>query len=162
VAELARRRDDFRVLLVGSGDLQSTISEKVERLGLANRVAFAGDRGDVNRILMASDVFLFPSLNEGLPLAMLEAQAAGLRCLISDAITEEVIVNRDDFRVLPLAAGATAWAAELDALLSLPYVHRARALAAMQSSPFSVNASVRGLVTLYQRLRAIGPAASDP
>jgi len=162
VAELARRRTDFRVLLVGSGDLQPAIADKVQRLGLTGRVVFAGDRGDVNRILLASDVFLFPSLNEGLPLAMLEAQAAGLRCLISDAITEEVIVNRDDFQVLPLAAGAAAWASSLDALLSRPDAQRSRALAAMQSSPFSVDASVRALVTLYQRLSTTHPAASIP
>ena len=93
---------------------------------------------------------------------MLEAQAAGLRCLISDAITEEVIVNRDDFQVLPLAAGAAAWASSLDALLSRPDAQRSRALAAMQSSPFSVDASVRALVTLYQRLSTTHPAASIP
>jgi glycosyltransferase involved in cell wall biosynthesis len=124
-------------------------------------VVFAGDRNDVNRILAGSDVFLFPSLNEGLPLAMLEAQAAGLRCLISDAITDEVIVNRNDIEVLPLAAGAAAWATSLDGLLSRPAPQRAQALATMQSSPFAVSESVRSLAALYQRLRA-ARAASKP
>jgi glycosyltransferase involved in cell wall biosynthesis len=152
VAELARRRDDFRVLLVGNGDLQPAIAGKIARLQLGDKMVLAGDRGDVDRILEASDAFLFPSLHEGLGLALIEAQAAGLRCLISDVVPAEAIVNRDDVRVLPLAAGAASWAEALDEMLSRPAADRARALATLQASPFSVSTSIRDLSALYRRL----------
>ena len=58
-----------KLLLVGTGNGQSNIREKVDNLGLSDSVIFLGNRGDVNRILQAMDVFLFPSLYEGLPLS---------------------------------------------------------------------------------------------
>ena len=75
-----------KLLLVGTGNGQSNIREKVDDLGLSDSVFFLGNRGDVNRILQAMDVFLFPSLYEGLGIAALEAQAAGLPCIISDSV----------------------------------------------------------------------------
>jgi glycosyltransferase involved in cell wall biosynthesis len=58
------------------------------------------------------DVFVFPSLWEGLPLVMIEAQAAGLRCIVSDAVTNEVIILPEQVQRLPLSAGAEKWAAQ--------------------------------------------------
>lgn len=52
-----------------------------------------GSRGDVNELLMAMDIFLLPSLYEGLPVSVIEAQAAGLHCVISDTITDEVCIT---------------------------------------------------------------------
>ena len=82
-----------KLLLVGTGNGQSNIREKVDNLGLSNSVFFLGNRGDVNRILQAMDVFLFPSLYEGLGIAALEAQAAGLPCIISDSVPSECRVT---------------------------------------------------------------------
>ena len=82
-----------KLLLVGTGNGQSNIREKVDNLGLSDSVIFLGNRGDVNRILQAMDVFLFPSLYEGLPLSIIEAQAAGLPCIISDSVPSECRVT---------------------------------------------------------------------
>jgi glycosyltransferase len=82
-----------KLLLVGTGNGQSNIREKVDDLGLSDSVLFLGNRGDVNRILQAMDVFLFPSLYEGLPLSIIEAQAAGLPCIISDSVPSECRVT---------------------------------------------------------------------
>jgi glycosyltransferase involved in cell wall biosynthesis len=78
------------LLLVGDGELRFSIERKVANLGLSERVIFTGVRSDVPDLLQAMDVFLFPSLYEGLPVTLVEAQAAGLKVIASDTITDEV------------------------------------------------------------------------
>ena len=82
--------NNYKLLLVGSGPLDMEIKEKVNKLNLADKVLFLGDRNDVNHLLSASDVFLLPSFFEGFPITLIEAQAAGLPCVISDTISSEV------------------------------------------------------------------------
>lgn len=81
------------LLLIGDGDLKKSIQEKVEDLGLSNNVVFTGVRPNVPELLQAMDVFLFPSLYEGLPVALIEAQAAGLPCIVSDKITTDTKIT---------------------------------------------------------------------
>ena len=84
--------DKSRLILVGDGDFIS-VKEKAKKLGLLDKLIFTGVRNDVYRLLQAADVFIFPSFNEGMPGAVLEAQASGLPCLISDSITKEVVIT---------------------------------------------------------------------
>ena len=81
------------LLLVGDGNLREAIERKVEYLGLSNRVIFAGIRSDVADVLQAMDIFVFPSLYEGLSIALVEAQASGLPCVISDNIPKQVQIT---------------------------------------------------------------------
>ena len=74
------------LVLVGDGKLLPMITDKIKRLGLEKKVTILTHRNDINRLLKTFDVFLFPSLHEGTGIALLEAQAAGLRCIISDTI----------------------------------------------------------------------------
>lgn len=91
--EIHKQDPDSVLLLVGIGELQSKIKEKVYELNLNKSVQFMGIRSDVYNVLQACDCFLFPSLFEGLPLTLVEAQAAGLRCYISDVITKQVDIT---------------------------------------------------------------------
>lgn len=75
---------DARFLLVGDGPLRPAIERQVDEAGIAGNFVFAGLRSDVPRMLSAMDVFLFPSLSEGLPVAMIEAMAAGLPVVSTD------------------------------------------------------------------------------
>lgn len=77
------------LLLVGTGCGKSEIEDKVKKLGLKDKVFFLGSRSDVPEILQAVDVFVFPSLYEGLSVATVEAQAAGIPCILSDQIPHE-------------------------------------------------------------------------
>lgn len=88
-ASLARKEPSARLLLVGGGELKEQAEQKAHTLGLADKVIFTGVRSDVDRLLQAMDVFAFPSLYEGFPVTLVEAQAAGLPCLISDRISAE-------------------------------------------------------------------------
>lgn len=80
-------------LWVGTGDLEPEVRVLVESSEIKNKVTFAGSRADVPELLSAMDVFLFPSLWEGLGIAVLEAQASGLPCMVSDSVPEEACVT---------------------------------------------------------------------
>ncbi|WP_368657377.1 glycosyltransferase family 1 protein [Metabacillus halosaccharovorans] len=88
--ELSKVNPNARLLLVGDGTLRTRIESKVKELKLLEKVKFLGVRNDIPNLLQAFDVFLFPSLHEGLPVTLIEAQCSGLPCIISDQITEEV------------------------------------------------------------------------
>ncbi|WP_456277295.1 glycosyltransferase family 1 protein [Bacillus sp. AK128] len=78
------------LVLVGEGVLKNEIEQKVKKYNLIDSVKFLGVREDIHCLLQAFDVFVFPSLHEGLPVTLIEAQASGLPCIISDTITTEV------------------------------------------------------------------------
>ena len=90
--ELQKERQNAVLMLVGQGPLQEESKAKVEQLGLKNKVLFLGQRNDAARLYQAMDVFVLPSLYEGLPVVGVEAQAAGLLCVFSDDMTKETKV----------------------------------------------------------------------
>lgn len=97
------------LLLVGDGDLRTAVEEKVKNLGLSKNIKFLGVRGDISNLMNAIDLFLFPSLFEGLPVVLIEAQAAGLNCIVSDSITKESdVTGRVEF--ISLQASPDYWA----------------------------------------------------
>jgi len=100
------------LILVGDGELKTSIENKVNKLGLSDSVIFTGIRSDVPDILQAMDALLFPSFFEGLPGVVLEAQAAGLPCVISDRITDEVNIT-DLVEYISLNKSAEYWAEKI-------------------------------------------------
>lgn len=92
-ASLCEKQDDVVLVLIGKGEEEENIREKVQRLGLDEKVYFLGNHFDVERYYQAFDYFVFPSTFEGFPGSVLEAQAAGLHCLLSDCITREVAIT---------------------------------------------------------------------
>lgn len=94
-AKLANIRSDAILLLAGDGPLRFEIEEKIKRLNLTDKVKLLGVRHDIHLVLQAFDVFVFPSLYEGLPVSLIEAQGTGLNCVISDVITNEVDLGVD-------------------------------------------------------------------
>lgn len=91
--EVHKQNTESVLILVGDGELKNEVEDKVSKLKLCESVIFTGVRSDVPDILQAMDVLLFPSFFEGLPGVVLEAQAAGLPCIISDRITDEVKIT---------------------------------------------------------------------
>lgn len=103
-----QRVPDAALLLVGDGDKRDELTAKAEALGISGSVIFAGMQSGVERYLSAFDCLAFPSLWEGLPLSVLEAQASGVRCVLSDKITQEVnITGKVIF--LPLSENTDSW-----------------------------------------------------
>ncbi len=100
------------LLLIGRGELEYQIINKVDQYGLKDKVRFLGVRADISELLQAMDIFVMPSLFEGLPVTLLEAQAAGLPCLASDTITNEAKVT-DLLLFMSLGETAKRWAEEV-------------------------------------------------
>ena len=89
-SQIHKQNDDAVLLLIGDGERRGAIEKQVQSLNLKKSVIFAGTREDIPELLCAMDVFLFPSLWEGMPMALVEAQASGLHCVVADSITKEV------------------------------------------------------------------------
>lgn len=88
-----KKNVNSRLLLVGTGPLEEEVKKYVKQLGIEEQVHFMGERSDINEILCGLDIFLLPSLYEGLPVVIVEAQYNGLRCLVSDKVTQQVAIS---------------------------------------------------------------------
>ncbi|MFC5542451.1 glycosyltransferase [Ureibacillus suwonensis] len=116
--KIQEKRKNSVLMLVGDGDLKSEIKDKISRLNLNDRVILTGARSDVPKLLQAMDVFVLPSLHEGLPFVLIEAQAAGLDCFVSKDVipTESDITGLVNF--ISLDYGATYWAEQIMSKIS--------------------------------------------
>ena len=107
-AEYVKRHADALLVLVGVGDLEDALRQQVKELRLEEKVIFTGLRTDIPQLLSAFDVFVFPSLYEGMPNTIIEAQACSLPCVLSDTITRQAdLCGR--LRYLPLSEDSV-WA----------------------------------------------------
>lgn len=107
--EISKKDEKAVLFLVGDGELRKDTEEKIKEYGLEQKVILTGRRMNVPDFLQMFDVLLFPSVYEGLPVSLVEAQASGLNCLISDRITDEVILT-DCARKYSIDLGAVSWA----------------------------------------------------
>jgi glycosyltransferase involved in cell wall biosynthesis len=152
VAEIAQREPKMYLLLIGDGSLRSEIQQKVIQNGLANRVTFAGLRPDIPQLMLgAIDLFLLPSIYEGLGLVLIEAQAAGLPCVFSDVVPEEANAVKPLVRQVSLSKSASAWAeAVISARSAASAITQADTLAVLENSPFNIAVSVQKLTEVYE------------
>lgn len=107
-SEVVKINNKAKLLLVGDGDLKMEIEEIIKERNLTKNVILLGNRSDVYKLYNAFDVLILPSLFEGLPVVLVEAQANGLTCLVSDVVTNEVnIMNKINF--MSLDSLASIW-----------------------------------------------------
>ena len=150
-AEAFRAHVRLRFVIVGEGRLEDSLRAQAENQGLRGRVIFAGRRDDVPRLMTGLfSAFVLPSLHEGLPIAALEAQAAGLPILLSDRIAAETSVVPDIVRQLPLEAGAAVWARVLLNTVKEERYPIGRACRLLEERGFSVEKSARKLYQTYE------------
>lgn len=112
-AEYHLKHPNSKLLLVGDGEWRSKVETWVADSGCADSIILAGLRSDIPAIVQAMDVFVFPSIYEGMPLTVLEAQASGLPCLISSNVTSDVNIGQD-VKMKELADGVKDWADSID------------------------------------------------
>ena len=148
---LANKDANIYLLLVGDGLLWTEIQEKVDRMNLSDRIILAGLRSDVPQLMLAAmDLFVLPSLHEGLPLVLLEAQAAGLPCVFSDVITQEVEVVSPLMQRLSLSQTASQWSeAILATKQNQPKITQTEAYQLVEQSLFNIHNGVKQLEALY-------------
>jgi len=92
-AEMLRSEPDSLLVMVGKGSLMDKMQAKAKELGIWDKTRFMGERKDVDRLLQAMDLFMMPSVFEGQPFVLIEAQCAGLPCLVSDAINDDICLT---------------------------------------------------------------------
>lgn len=135
-----------RLLLIGSGETMDDVVRESRLQGLYDSITFAGNVNNVNDYLQAMDVFLLPSRFEGLPIVGVEAQAAGLPCIFSDKITNEVNLTKN-VCYLPIDGdSAPAWARQA---LSFSALERVDNAAVLKESGFDVNDTAEKLRQIY-------------
>lgn len=137
-AEIKKTHKNAKLVLAGGGDFAS-LKPDVDKLGICEDVIHLGVRSDVPQLLQAADAFVFPSLYEGFPGAVLEAEAAGANCLISDSITDEVLLTTN-IKSMSLAEPPIKWANALDSITS---VDRHESWKVIKDAGYDVNDLVR-------------------
>ncbi len=146
VAEYLKRAPNTVLLLVGDGPLRKEIEAEAKELGIERQICFAGVRKDVPALMRGvMDVFLLPSLFEGLPLVLLEAQAAGLPSLLADSVAEETDVVPALMHRESLASSAASWATRLAAVLEMPAATRTSG----RPELVGIDRSIEGLMQCY-------------
>lgn len=143
------------LMLVGDGERHAQIEGTANELGLGTYVIFAGSQQDVGAYYSAADLAVFPSLYEGLPVSLVEAQANGIRILASDHITRDADVLGDTC-FESLDADDAVWADHMSALTTQPYDASARRACAlrMQGAGYDAQDASETLRRIYRRLLA--------
>jgi len=107
--EVQKINPEAILLIVGDGEQRTNIENKAEELGILDKIIITGMRSDVEKLLSAMDIFVFPSLYEGLPVTLVEAQATKLPCIISDTVTQYVKQN-DNIEYMSIKRNPIEWA----------------------------------------------------
>lgn len=138
--------EDCMLLIVGAGPLEQDLKTQVQLLGISNNVNFLGQRNDVEELMQAMDVFVLPSLYEGLPVVMVEAQIAGLPCVASNQITKEVGLSKRTVFVPIGNKDFDNWVFALKTALSLP---RSSGLNLAQQKGYDIKMEAKKLEDFY-------------
>lgn len=143
--EYLKKNPNALLVFVGDGGLKPEIIGDVENLGIKENVLFLGIRNDVNRILSASDKFFFPSLYEGFPISLIEAETNGVLCVVSDAITSEVCF--DNCVRLSLEDSVDTWTTALGRRF---VGHREEAFKVVEGVGLGIDSTIGRLEQLYR------------
>lgn len=147
-AEVLKLRPDAKLMCCGTGGLMQQVKEKASAMGILDRVIFTGVVKNVDEYLMAMDVFIFPSLFEGFPISVIEAEAAGLPIVMSDVITKEVdmtgLVHRHS-----LKDTVAAWARTV---CTLGPICRSDYNQVIADSKYNMITSIKLISSLYEEM----------
>ena len=151
-AETAGTLASARLVMIGTGELEQSMKEKARAMGIQDRVLFAGQMADVSEWYQAMDCFVLPSLFEGLPVVGIEAQAAGLPCLFSDPVTDEVLLSPQARRI-SLRADNAEWARAILAA-KRPDADRSQGTDLVRRSGYDIHEEARKLQEIYLEMAA--------
>ena len=158
VNELRSRGRECSLLVAGRGGLEALLRKRIAEYGLERQVRLLGIRDDVPELLNAADVFVLPSLFEGFPVVLVEAQAAGIPCIVSDRVSTEVDLGLGLLQFLPVpenvAPGgcgelAMAWADSLEQVGRAAVPTPSDRQRVLEASGYSVSAATGRLTDLY-------------
>lgn len=148
-AAMAAQDPHWKLLLVGTGEMEPEMHTAAARRGLTDRVIFAGVQSDVPAFMNAFDLFLLPSNFEGSPVTLVEAQGCGVPCLASTNVPDDGSVT-DLVHFLPLAAPLTDWAAKAEAIAA--HGDHDDHWAALSAAGYELKTAARRMEQLYDKL----------
>lgn len=143
--EITRQNPSSKLVLIGA-ESTDELNDLCKKLGIIENVMFLGIRNDVAELLQAADVFVFPSISEGLPVSVIEAQAAGLPILMSNSVTDEVLVT-NEAQVMSLDENVDKWA---EKAIELSKLDRKDNFEIMKSSGWDIFDKTNKLVEYYR------------
>lgn len=146
--ELCKIRDNVKLVLVGEGPLKKQCIEFVKDNNLNQKVLFLGQRNDVYQLMNLFDMFLLPSLFEGLPVAGVEAQAAGTKCIFSDRIDKELDFGIGLSVFLPIDKGPKPWVEYLS-FIDTKKADKQVVKDAIIANGYEINYSIKELEKIY-------------
>ena len=149
--ELCKHYDNTVLMLIGSGEEENVIKQKVRALGLSDSVLFLGTRSDVADLMQAMDVFVFPSNYEGLGMVAIEAQAAGLRTIVSEAVPEEAKVT-ELLEYCSLTRSASEWAEHILQVCEAGDYGRVGTDEILKSAGYDIRKAARELEEWYEKV----------
>lgn len=135
-----------KLLLVGDGELKQDMKNKVISLGIEDKVVFTGVRSDIPDLLQAMDVFLFPSWYEGLPVTLVEAQTTGINCILSDNISEQSIMVKQNVQQISLDKPVNDWA---EAIINCKFKERTDCSSEIINAGYSIKNEAIKLQNFY-------------
>ena len=144
--DIYRQRQDSLLLLIGDGPLMDNVKQRVREYALEDAVLFTGACSNTHALYQAMDVFLLPSLYEGLPVVLVEAQCNGLRIFVSDKVTSEIAFS-DNMEFLPLETGSEAWAQKV--LESADTLERKNMIELLKKSGYDIDTEAKKLDAFY-------------
>lgn len=147
--EVLKKKNNAVLLLVGEGEDRAAVEEKIQKLGIEENVILTGMRGDVERLIQAMDVFLFPSRFEGLSVVLIEAQAAGLKCITSKEVVSSATKITPLVEFVDLQDSAVKWAEQV--LLHEDY-NRTDMTEYIQQAGYDINQQVLHFENLLKEL----------
>lgn len=149
-ADFRLRHSGAKLMLVGNGPMHEEIKDKARSLGIAEDILFLGERSDVNELMQGMDLFVMPSTFEGLPFVLVEAQCAGLPCVISDVISKDICIT-ENVSYQSLQQCATEWSATIGKVLD-GYV-RKDTTSVIAKAGYSIADTIKYLEKVYDQER---------
>ena len=143
--EIIKEIPGAMLLLVGDGELRDTLQKECDNIGIMDRVIMTGNVSNVADYLCAMDVFVFPSLYEGMPLSVIEVQCNGLPCVISDSVPDDVYLT-DLIRPLSLKDSKQKWILEISSAKRKNEEYYGKQ---MRQSEFDVSVMLQKLYRIY-------------
>lgn len=149
--ELSKVKHNVKLILVGEGPLEKQCVEFVKENNLTEKVFFLGQRNDVYQLMKVFDVFLLPSLFEGLPVSGVEAQAAGTKCIFSDTIDNQLDLGIGLSAFLPIDKGSKPWVEYLSSI-DITKADKDVVKNALIANGYEINYSIKELEKIYLEL----------
>jgi glycosyltransferase EpsF len=150
-SDLLQKYPNAKLVLVGDGALREEIFEEVCVLGIEDNVVFLGSRSDVPRIMTTFDVFLLPSLFEGIPLVLIEAQAKGIPILASDKVNKKVDLELGLINFCSLSSTPEDWNIEIEKIITFQRPSWALRKKALREKKYDVMIAVKQLTEIYTK-----------